>query len=91
MEYTYCGLDCNNCEYKEKFDCKGCRETYGNPFHGECRLAMCAISQSVEHCGLCNLFPCNLLKEFSYDKEHGDNGERIKNLEKVVNLNKIES
>ena len=38
---------------------------------------------NVEHCGLCPLFPCTLLKMFSYDKEHGDRGKRIKILQNL--------
>jgi hypothetical protein len=83
-EYAYCGLDCKNCEYKEKYNCKGCIKGNGKPFHGECKLAACAIEHNVKHCGLCPSFPCDLLKEFSYDKEHGENGGRIRTLEELV-------
>lgn len=83
-KYTYCGLDCCNCDYKEKCNCKGCKETCGEPFHGSCRLAKCAINKNVEYCSLCDEFPCSLLNTFSFDKEHGDNGERIEVLKKIV-------
>jgi hypothetical protein len=88
-DYAYCGLDCNNCEYKEKCNCKGCKATCGNPFHGECTLAKCAIEHKVEHCGLCPSFPCDLLKSFSYDKEHGENGGRIRTLENLKNIENV--
>jgi hypothetical protein len=85
-DYAYCGLDCKNCEYKGKFNCGGCKATCGHPFHGECKLAKCAIPHKVEHCGLCSSFPCDLLKEFSYDKEHGEEGGRIRVLESLKNI-----
>ena len=34
---TYCGADCNGCQFKEK--CKGCVETCGSPFGGRCVAA----------------------------------------------------
>lgn len=83
-KYTYCGLNCESCEYKEKCNCGCCKETCGKPFHGECRLAKCAIEHNVEYCSLCDNFPCSLLNEFSYDKEHGDNGERIEALKRII-------
>ena len=88
-EYTYCGLDCKTCEYKEKCNCRGCKASEGKPFHGDCRLAKCAIDKGVEHCGVCSLFPCDLLKEFSFDKDHGDDGGRIKVLEQLINTEKV--
>lgn len=76
-DYTYCGLDCHDCEYKEKCHCEGCKASNGEPFHGPCPLAKCAIDMGVEYCSLCKEFPCELLKSYSYDPTHGDNGNRI--------------
>lgn len=36
---TICGIDCNDCEWKNA--CKGCMETNGRPFGGECVAAEC--------------------------------------------------
>lgn len=36
---TICGIDCNDCEWKNV--CKGCMETNGRPFGGECVAAEC--------------------------------------------------
>lgn len=79
-EYTYCGLDCGNCEYKDKCHCKGCKASCGEPFHGACELAKCAIAKGVEYCSLCNEFPCELLNSYAFDPTHGDNGARIQTL-----------
>lgn len=36
---TICGIDCNGCSFKAS--CKGCAETNGYPFGGECIAAVC--------------------------------------------------
>ncbi len=36
---SICGADCSNCGMKE--NCKGCIETDGHPFGGECVVAKC--------------------------------------------------
>ena len=36
---TICGIDCNGCGFKA--NCKGCMETSGHPFGGECVAAEC--------------------------------------------------
>lgn len=77
MVESYCGIICSECSYREKVNCPGCLACKGKVFHGECRVAMCCIKHGKSNCGLCEEFPCNLLKEFAYDKEHGDDGARI--------------
>ena len=77
---AYCGLNCEGCEYIESNGCKGCVALKGKVFWGECALAKCCIEKGHDHCGQCAEFPCATLKEYSYDKEHGDKGERIRNL-----------
>lgn len=77
-----CGLLCSECNYKDRCNCGGCIKTNGHPFHGECRLAVCCQNKGFVHCGQCTGFPCDLLNEFTYDKEHGDNGKRIEQLKR---------
>ncbi len=36
---TICGIDCSGCGFKN--NCKGCLETSGHPFGGECVAAEC--------------------------------------------------
>ena len=72
---TYCGLDCTNCAWKEPCQCNGCVATKGFPFHCKeeaCPVAACAINKGISFCGLCEDFPCQLLTDYSCDKEHGD-------------------
>jgi len=80
--YSKCGINCSKCEYIE---CKGCRESKGTMFWGECSISKCSTDKALDHCGLCSDFACDNLKAFAYDKEQGDNGERIENLKKLVN------
>lgn len=81
---TYCGLVCEGCEFIESCGCGGCIATCGKPFHGECEVAKCALEKNVKFCGVCGEFPCDLLKSYSFDKEHGDNGERIENCKRLA-------
>ncbi len=76
---TYCGLSCEDCEYREKAGCKGCIATKGRPFHGECAVASCAIEKKRGFCGECESFPCELLESYSNDEAHKDSpkGKRI--------------
>ena len=79
---TYCGLDCTNCEWKEPCNCNGCVSSKGFPFHCKdepCPVAACAINKNIMFCGMCKEFPCQLLTDYSCDKEHGDtpSGARI--------------
>ncbi len=80
---TYCGLSCESCEYREKMNCSGCISSEGKPFHGECKVAKCAVDKKRRFCGECGEFPCELLKSYSYDKEQGDNGARIENCKQI--------
>ncbi len=43
---TYCGIDCEECVVKD--NCKGCIETGGRPFGGECVTAECYKSGGEE-------------------------------------------
>lgn len=81
---TYCGLDCDNCEWKEPCNCSGCTATLGFAFHCKneaCPVAKCAIGNNLGFCGECGEFPCKLLTDYSNDPDHGDNpkGARIEN------------
>lgn len=76
---SYCGLSCEECEYREEFHCGGCMATGGNPFYGPCELAACACRKKVNFCGECKDFCCEMLHRYSYDDEEGDDpkGARI--------------
>ena len=76
-----CGLYCGECEYREELNCPGCIQAKGVLFWGECQIALCCLGKGLAHCGSCPDFPCDELKQFAYDEEHGDGGQRIRNIE----------
>ncbi|PRX17820.1 uncharacterized protein DUF3795 [Orenia metallireducens] len=82
MIESRCGILCNECNYKEDVNCKGCLNI-DKPFWGEkCPLKSCCEEKSFLHCGGCDIFPCELLEKFSYDQEQGDDGKRIEQCRK---------
>lgn len=85
---TYCGLDCDHCDWKEPCHCEGCIATKGFAFHCKdepCPVAACAIEHKVAFCGDCREFPCKLLTDYTNDPEHGDTppGARIEHCKEL--------
>ncbi len=76
MVESRCGILCGSCHYKEQTGCKGCLQVK-DPFWGTCPVKACCEERGLQHCGECRDFACDLLKQFAYDKEQGDNGARI--------------
>ena len=77
MIESRCGILCSGCEYKGKMNCDGCI-SIDKPFWGECDVKICCEKKGLEFCGLCDIFPCDVLKSMSYsDCGEGDNGKRI--------------
>ncbi len=81
MIESRCGIVCSECDYREEMNCKGCI-SIKNPFWGECPIKKCCEDKSLENCGQCNNFPCELLNSFAYDKEQGDEGKRLEQCKK---------
>jgi len=66
-----CGLYCGTCEYLGS-RCPGCVAAMGKPFWTAmmeidvCPLHDCCASRKqLEHCGLCDEFPCKIFLELS--------------------------
>ena len=81
MIISRCGIVCEPQVCKEAFgvDCAGC-PNISKPIWGDCcDIKDCCEGRGLEHCGQCSDFPCDILKEYAYDKEHGDSGKRIEN------------
>ena len=77
MIESRCGILCNECTYKEQVNCAGCTKIH-KPFWGDsCPVKDCCEGRGHEHCGQCTNFPCELLNEFAYNVEQGDDGKRI--------------
>jgi len=78
MVKSRCGIVCDPVKCKEAFkvDCPGC-VAMDKPFWGECDVKICCEGRGLEHCGLCDNFPCEVLKSYAYNEQHGNNGEMI--------------
>ena len=71
--FSGCGTLCDECEYhrgEKTPECPGCYALKGKPFWGSCQTYSCFEEHGVEHCGLCNEFPCDKFIE-TYDPSHG--------------------
>lgn len=82
MIESRCGILCSECEYKQQVGCQGCVNIV-KPFWGQsCAVKTCCEDKAINHCGVCEDFPCTLLKQFAYDEKQGDNGKRIEQCKK---------
>ena len=72
---TPCGAVCDLCPYlnsEKEITCKSCLKTIGSAFWGECEVYKCAEKHQVEHCGLCEEFPCSLaINHYDTDNPKG--------------------
>ena len=66
-----CGLFCGTCEHLDT-KCNGCGIQKGKPFWTImmnvdcCPLYNCCVNKKqLEHCGLCNEFPCETFNQLS--------------------------
>lgn len=56
-----CGEYCGLCPYHTGVKqplCPGCNVVKGKPFWGECKIYICTSDHDVQHCGVCEEFPC---------------------------------
>lgn len=77
--FSSCGIDCSTCQIGKERACSGCHTLNGEVFWGKCDLYRCANEKNLPHCGKCNRFPCDTLKEWAKT----ENPERIDNLRKL--------
>jgi len=82
---AFCGTFCGECEWKDKVNCKGCKNCHSEMFWGQCDKAKCCIEKGYEHCGQCPEMPCKKLLDLFNDPEHGDKGTRMNNLRNWAN------
>ena len=64
-----CGLYCQTCEHLGSH-CQGCGHVQGKPFWtAQMNVAVCPLydccvnTKQLEHCGLCQEFPCTTFRE----------------------------
>lgn len=76
MSASICGINCTACELNKT--CKGCTETNGRPFGGDCIVASCYCQKGKE--AFCE-FKAKLIDTF--------NALGIGDMEKVTDLNAL--
>lgn len=75
-DYSICGIDCGSCKFQKEQHCTGCKNSKGKVFWGICELYNCNADKNQAHCGKCDDFPCEKLREWAAS----ENQERIDNL-----------
>ena len=79
INLSVCGIDCAACRSFVEKKCGGCRVVAPDGkcvWNGRCDLYDCCSKKELQHCGKCDQFPCDTLKEWAA----GENPERIQNL-----------
>ena len=65
-EAGFCGDFCGKCpNYPD--ECGGCIPTE----HMGCHFVGCCLAKGIGHCGLCEAFPCEKLRDFVPDDRPG--------------------
>ena len=80
---SICGLDCAGCSLKST--CGGCAKTNGQPFGGECVVAVCCQSKEHGCCADCSDTPCGLKEQLIAEF----NALGIKDMAEVTDLNQL--
>ena len=78
-DLSACGLDCAACRFFLEKTCNGCRAVAPAGkcvWGGRCDLYDCVAGKNLSHCGQCERFPCDTLKEWAA----AEGSERIQNL-----------
>ncbi len=68
MFQSRCGVLCNDCERKEKVNCKGCLNMTAPFWGGKCEVKSCCEGKSLNYCGECDAFPCDMLSNMGKDQ-----------------------
>ena len=81
MYESRCGICCESCGRREEVKCKGCLNMKKTFWGGECEVKTCCESKTLNHCGECPEFPCDITKNMG--KEQGyDPTPRLDNCRK---------
>ena len=80
-QVAMCGDYCAECGWRDKTGCAGCQQAKGEMFYGTCQVAKCCSTKGYLHCGECPDLPCEALQQVFDHPDHGDQGERLANLQ----------
>ena len=83
-----CGICCGECQFLDQ-QCPGCGQVAGKPFWtsqallGICPFYDCCRNQkNLEHCGVCDRFPCKVFSELRDPNMTDDEFEESLNMRK---------
>lgn len=93
LDATVCGLSCSRCQFVNS-QCHGCNAVKGKPFWTDripgniCPIFNCCrYEKLLEHCGLCEAFPCELFMSLRDPQmSDGEFEESIQDRQKVLIL-----
>lgn len=68
MFESRCGVCCNTCERKEVVKCMGCPDMEKPFWGGVCEVKSCCEGKELNHCGECQVFPCEMLQNMGKDQ-----------------------
>jgi hypothetical protein len=71
----FCGVDCSACPDLQNGICPGCRESVW-PEGDACPPVVCCGERRIPCCGLCQEFPCSMMKEFYGESESHEQAYR---------------
>ncbi|MGN0664922.1 MAG: DUF3795 domain-containing protein [Huintestinicola sp.] len=91
-----CGMDCKECRFAIENNCPGCpyilppekRELLSED--EECEVGICCEGKGFENCSCCTEFPCDILKDVSFDLETGDGGSRLLHIKELADKESAE-
>ena len=69
MVESRCGLLCSKCEWGKKEGCVGCIAMSKPLWSDSCDIKSCCEEKGLEHCGLCDDFPCKTITDMQEDED----------------------
>ena len=66
MFESRCGVPCNSCERKSEVHCTGCLSMNVPFWGGDCGVKSCVESKELNHCGECDVFPCEMASTIGF-------------------------
>lgn len=68
MNQSRCGVCCDSCDRKQAVHCKDCIHMEAPFWGGICHVKSCCESKGLDHCGVCENFPCDMLSSMGVEE-----------------------
>lgn len=85
MFESRCGVCCNSCVRREDVSCTGCLNMKAPFWGGICGVKSCCEGKEINHCGECEIFPCDMLSNMGKDQGY-DPSIKIEQCKKWMNV-----